>query len=202
MTINATELKNAIARACGGLHAAAPQLNALDGLLGDGDLGATLDKCATEVEAALPLMSDTLSDVFSRAALGCANASGSSFGTLLAQALLTAAKQSEQTTELTRENVIAIIRRVTDVLSARGGARLGDKTVLDTLNAVGDALEALEVGTASDAWKRVACGAIEETLSAFRGRPNRIGRARMFAERSVGQDDPGMVALLRMAQSL
>ncbi|SAK85619.1 PTS-dependent dihydroxyacetone kinase, ADP-binding subunit DhaL [Caballeronia hypogeia] len=199
MTVDATQLKDAITRACVGLHAAAPELNALDGRLGDGDLGATLDKCATEVEAALPLMSDTLTDVFRRAALGCANASGSSFGTLLAQALLTAAKQSESAVGLTRGDLVAIIRRVTEVLCARGGAKLGDKTVLDALNAVGEALEA---ASASDAGNAIACKAIEETLVAFRGRPNRIGRARMFAERSQGQDDPGMVALLRMAQSL
>lgn len=199
MTIDATRLKDACARVCAGLHAAAPELNALDGRLGDGDLGATLDKCASEVEAALPQMTDTLTDVFRRAALGCANASGSSFGTLLAQALLSAAKRSDQAVELTREDVVSLIRQITDVLCARGGTRLGDKTVLDALHAVGDALEA---AADSDSWKSVACKAIEETLGAFRGRPNRIGRARMFAERSMGQDDPGMVALLRMAQSI
>jgi dihydroxyacetone kinase-like protein len=29
-----------------------------------------------------------------------------------------------------------------------------------------------------------------------------MGRARMFAEKSIGMDDPGMVAVLRMAESL
>ncbi|WP_192871708.1 DAK2 domain-containing protein [Variovorax sp. JS1663] len=39
-------------------------------------------------------------------------------------------------------------------------------------------------------------------LAAFRDKPNRIGRARMFAEKSIGMDDPGMVALQRMVESL
>jgi len=39
-------------------------------------------------------------------------------------------------------------------------------------------------------------------LDAFRDKTNLIGRARMFAERSVGLDDPGMVAVLRMTESL
>lgn len=43
---------------------------------------------------------------------------------------------------------------------------------------------------------------LEETLAAFQQRPNRIGRARMFAERSIGLDDPGQVALLRMVEAL
>jgi dihydroxyacetone kinase-like protein len=46
--------------------------------------------------------------------------------------------------------------------------------------------------------RNAAANAIEE----FRNKPNRIGRARMFAEKSVGMDDPGMVAVLRMTESL
>jgi phosphoenolpyruvate---glycerone phosphotransferase subunit DhaL len=39
-------------------------------------------------------------------------------------------------------------------------------------------------------------------VDTLRDRPNRIGRARMFAERSIGLEDPGMVAILRMAEAL
>ena len=42
----------------------------------------------------------------------------------------------------------------------------------------------------------------KELLDAFRDRPNRVGRARMFADKTIGLDDPGMVALQRMVESL
>ena len=74
----------------------------------------------------------------------------------------------------------------------RGGAALGDKTILDSVHAVAEALrEASDEATA----RRLAAEAARRTMDVFRNKPNRIGRARMFAERSIGQDDPGMLAL-------
>ena len=40
--------------------------------------------------------------------------------------------------------------------------------------------------------------AVRETLEAFRDRPNRLGRARMFGERTIVLDDPGMLAFSRL----
>ncbi len=44
--------------------------------------------------------------------------------------------------------------------------------------------------------------AVRQALDAYREKPCRIGRARMFAERSVGKDDPGMLAFTRLAEAL
>ena len=82
---DAALLKSALDRWCAALEAAAPELNALDGRLGDGDLGATLQKCAANVRAAAAGLPDDLAGIFKRCAGACANASGSSFGTLLAE---------------------------------------------------------------------------------------------------------------------
>src|SRR5438093_1098010 len=43
-----------------------------------------------------------------------------------------------------------------------------------------------------------ALKAASETLDAFRDRPNKLGRARMFGERTIGLDDPGMLAFSRL----
>jgi hypothetical protein len=42
---------------------------------------------------------------------------------------------------------------------------------------------------------RAAAGA---ALADFRDRPCRIGRARMFGDKSSGLDDPGMLAFVRL----
>ena len=71
----------------------------------------------------------------------------------------------------------------------RSGAALGDKTVLDGLAALANATpgaDPLQVMTA--------------TLEKFRPLPCRMGRARIAGERSIGRDDPGMVALMRMVE--
>ncbi len=44
--------------------------------------------------------------------------------------------------------------------------------------------------------------AVSESLDRFRDRRCQLGRARIFAEKSVGLDDPGMVALQRILDSI
>lgn len=198
--LDAPTLAAALPRWCAGVHHAAPELNELDGRLGDADLGATLDKCATLVEQALPEMAGMpLDAMLRRCAQACAKASGSSFGTLLTVALMTAAKRCAGTDALNRPALAALLGEIGDTLAARGGASLGDKTVLDSLHAVRQALA--EAPADSNA-RAVAVEGARRALDDFRDRPNRIGRARMFADKTIGMDDPGMVALLRMAQSL
>lgn len=50
--------------------------------------------------------------------------------------------------------------------------------------------------------RAAAKAALEAALTEFRGRENKIGRARIFAERSRGLDDPGMIAARHMLESV
>lgn len=197
--MDAPMLKAGLHRWSTAMSRAAPELNELDGRLGDGDLGATLEKCAANVQAALPGMPDTLEGIFKSAAQACAKASGSSFGTLLAVAFLGAAKWVPPRSTLARADLAALLPQIVQALSARGGAVLGDKTMLDSLDAMAQAIGAAGDG---DDLRAAARSAAAAAIEDFRGKPNRIGRARMFAQKSVGMEDPGMVAVLRMTEAL
>jgi len=193
------DLRDGLARWAAGLRAASAELNELDGRLGDGDLGTTLDKCALNVHHALPAAPEDFAGIFKNCAAACAKASGSSFGTLLAVAFLNAAKTVPEATALSAADIARLLHGTVDALSARGGASLGDKTMLDSIDAIATGLEG---ATGATDLRLVAVDAAERALGEFRGKPNRIGRARMFADKSVGMDDPGMVAVLRMAESI
>jgi dihydroxyacetone kinase-like protein len=197
--LDVVTLTHAVPRWCAAMHAAMAELNALDGRLGDADLGVTLDKCATLIEQALPDLPDTLEGIFKRCAQASAKASGSSFGTLLTVALMTSSRRCAGATSLDRIELAALLAEVVDVLSARGGASLGDKTVLDGLKAIEVALRDAPPGADM---LQVASRAASQALDVFRDKPNRIGRARMFADKTIGLDDPGMVALQRMVDGL
>lgn len=175
--------------------AAAPELNELDGRLGDGDLGATLEKCARLMRDALAAPSATPSDVFKACAIACSRASGSSFGTLMAVAFMTLTKSTAGKTALEPADVVPLLDQIIDALSARGRGKLGDKTLLDSLEAVRRA-----VATTPDpeSLHRQSLAAALQALDEFKDRPNLIGRARMFGEKSIGLDDPGMVAVARI----
>jgi hypothetical protein len=82
----------------------------------------------------------------------------------------------------------------TAAIVERSGANAGDKTILDSLIAVRNALASEED----------ALDAAERVVDEFRSRESKIGRARIYGAKSAGHDDPGMLAallLLRAAQS-
>jgi len=199
---DASRLREALARWCDAMEAASPELNELDGRLGDGDLGATLSKCAANVREQLAQPADSLEALLQACAKACAKASGSSFGTLLAIGFMRAAKTSASHEALDRDGVVELLTNVQEAISARGGAATGDKTMLDSLDSIIGALRRCPPGTNAQVLKQVARDAAQAAIEAFRERPNRVGRARMFAERSIGLDDPGMVAVRRMAEAL
>lgn len=193
------DLRDAWLRWATAMEKAAPELNQLDGVLGDGDLGVTLTLCAHQVRAAMVQAPDASTDILRLAAQACANASGSSFGTLLASGLLAAAKWLNGNPPMTAETLSELLTHLVQTLSARGGARLGDKTMLDALHAIA---EALEHAPANTSLAIVARDAAAQALQDFQGRPCRSGRARMFGAKSAEHHDPGMVAIWRMTESL
>ena len=197
--MNTAQLHDAFLRWATAMEQAAPELNALDGELGDGDLGVTLSQCAHNVRIALPQAPDTVPGLLRTAAQACADASGSSFGTLLASGLLSAAKWLEGGRAVDHNTLPPLLMHVIDKLSARGGASLGDKTMLDALHAIAQAIERAPPQTAL---ATVARDAAEQALKDFHAQPCRAGRARMFAAKSTHRNDPGMVAIWRMTQSL
>ena len=43
---------------------------------------------------------------------------------------------------------------------------------------------------------------VQQTIDDFRDKPCQIGRARIFQDKSIGLDDPGMVAFKRLLEGL
>ncbi len=174
----------------------APELNAADGALGDGDLGITVSKGFAEArDAALP------SDV-GLAFMECAKAfqrvSSSSYGTLVATAFMSAAKACKGREAVDNAEIPDLLKGALDAMMARGKGQLGDKTVLDSLSATESAVR----GKAPSEMLDAAIQAAETTLQSFREQPNKLGRARSYGDRSVGLLDPGQLAFTRIVESL
>jgi phosphoenolpyruvate---glycerone phosphotransferase subunit DhaL len=195
--ITIIEIREAIVRIKGAVQGASEDLSARDGQLGDGDLGITLEKAFNRLAEIAPTLPDDLGKALSTAAMAVAKVSSSSFGTLVATGLMAAAKQTLGKTELPHEALSQILKSACQKMSERGSAALGDKTVLDTIDAAAQALESNPVDPAD-----AVITAVDQTIALFRDRQSKIGRARIFADRSVGLDDPGMVAFRVMVGAL
>jgi hypothetical protein len=174
-------------------------LNEADSKLGDGDTGSMLARVIDRLAAVNLGSEDDVGAAFNALAMAAAAATGSSLGTLLSAALMAAGKKTRGRSDVPWTEMSALFAVARDTMMARGRASLGDKTVLDGLDALAAATAPLsEPGALADA----SAATMRDTLARFRGRPCRIGRARMFAEKSAELDDPGMLALARLTEAV
>lgn len=199
MALTTVALKAGLTRLAAGMEAAADELNTVDGKLGDGDLGVTMVRGTRQILNALPGLPEDVGMALMQCAQAFTKTSGSSYGTLLATGLLSAAKACRGRTEVPWSEVSALLAGALAAMTLRGKASLGDKTVLDALDAVRAATEGLDDPAAI---RTAAEAAATEALDRHRGQPNKIGRARIFGDKSIGLDDPGMLAFKRIVEAL
>ncbi len=177
----------------------ADSLTEADGKLGDGDLGITVSRGWRECADASDRFPDDVGLALLECAKGFQRASPSSFGTLTATALMSAAKQCKGKQTVDYGTVAALLDGARAAMQARGKGQLGDKTVLDVLDAMATAAQGQD--SAADLLAAVQ-PAVEWTIADFRGKPNKLGRARMFGDASIGLDDPGMLAVRETLNAL
>ena len=194
--ITSTNVHQALVRVAAAMNAARDDLNAADAALGDGDLGITVSHGFAEAaKAELP---DDLGLAFMEVAKAIQRVSSSSYGTLLATAAMSAAKTLKGRTEMDVSETPGLVEGAVAAMMARGKGSLGDKTVLDVLHAIAEATRGAPDGVA---YQR-SLEAARATLEGFKDKPNKLGRARMFGEASIGRYDPGQLALVRMVEAL
>ncbi len=192
-------LQEGFSRIAEKLDQAAGELNTLDGHLGDGDLGVAMQRAARSIREILPTLSQDLGMALLRCAQALVKVSGSSYGTLISTGLMSAAKATRGKTQVSWGQISNLLSGAIEAMAQRGKSQLGQKTVLDAIEAARLAVNGLEdPGSIVKAADQGVARALEE----FRGKTSQIGRARIWAEESVGRDDPGMVAFKRMVEAL
>ncbi len=197
--IGASALQRAAVRANAAMADLEQELNAADAKLGDGDTGGMLARVVERLACVDAKDGDDLGRTFGAYAQVATTATGSSLGTLFATALLVFGKAMKGRTTLDASQFGPILGEARDAMLRRGQSQLGDKTVIDVIDAVSTAT----IG--NEDWAGIAAAARKQssaTLDLFRDRPCKIGRARMFGDRSRGLDDPGMLAFVRLIDAV
>lgn len=194
--ITSADLKAALERVSAHVATCSDELCAADGELGDGDLGITVaNGFAEAAKAELP---QDVGLAFLEAAKAFQRVSSSSYGTLVATGFMSAAKGLKGSESFDASRIPDLLAAARDAMMVRGKGALGDKTVLDSLDALARDLAGPSSPEMAAAAQRSAASVVEE----YRTRPNKLGRARMFGERSATLPDPGQLALLRIVEGL
>lgn len=179
------------------LEAHRQDLCALDGEIGDGDHGSSMANGFAAISAGLrgaPALSLAPGALLRQAATAFLGESGGTVGPLYATALTEAAALLEKG-PLDRRDLAAVLSAFATGIARRGGAGLGDKTMLDAwipahLAARTAASAGGDAAMVAAAAARAALAGAETTASMIASR----GRASRLKERSLGHLDPGAVS--------
>lgn len=189
-TMDRPDLKTLIVAAADAIAAHAEELTALDQAIGDGDHGLNMrrgfEALRAEADgfAAKPLP-EALKAIGTKLVMTVGGASGPLFGTLFM------ALGKDISVEPDPANLATAFGKAIEAVAARGKSQVGQKTLLDVLQPVHEALAqgktALEIADAAD---RAADATVP--MKALRGRASFLG------DRSIGHMDAGgrSVALL------
>ncbi len=175
------------------------ELNAADAALGDGDIGVAVSEGFASLRAELDALPEDLGAALMKCSQALVRVRASSFATLLATGFMAAALVLKGQTSAPWGVVPLLLEAAIAKMGARGRSALGEKTVLDSLDAIRAALAGLDDPALM---RRRAAEAARAALDEYRDRPCKQGRARIFADKSRGLDDPGMLAVTRMVEAI
>ncbi|MCV3206042.1 dihydroxyacetone kinase subunit DhaL [Mesorhizobium sp. YC-39] len=177
------DLKALISAAADTIAAHAEELTTLDQAIGDGDHGLNMKRgfeavrAEADAFAAKPLP-DALKAIGTKLVMTVGGASGPLFGTLFM------ALGKEISSEPDRANLATAFGKAIEAVAARGKSQVGQKTMLDVLQPVHEALLQRRTGPEIVAAADNAANATVP-MKALRGRASFLG------DRSIGHMDAG-----------
>ena len=198
MDLKPEQVKRLIETTAKAVIAETDRLTALDQAIGDGDHGLNMKRGFEAVLADLDGLArkplpDAVKSVGTHLVMKVGGASGPLYGTLF----LTLGKELPAAPDLA--GVAKAFDAAFAAVKARGRSEVGQKTMLDVLGPVRDALASDNGGDhLADRVKQVATAAAEATvpMKAIRGRASFLG------DRSIGHMDPGACSSALMVAAI
>ena len=180
-------------------------LIALDGKVGDSDLGITMSKAFAAAAEAVHAEGEAagISKLLRTAGATMARVAPSTMGTLTATGFLRASKACDGLDALGTPEMAAFWRAYRDGIAERGKAKVGDKTLLDVLDPIAITLEGQTILGASlvDALA-AAAKAAEDALEATKTMVAQHGKAAAFQEKTIGLQDAGATVGMLLITSM
>ena len=128
---------------------------------------------------------------------------GGTSGPIWGTGFLRAGTTAAGAASLDADQVVAMLRAAIEGIKARGGAELGEKTLLDALVPATDTIEAqAKEGSSAADTLRAAAVTARSAAEATRPMLAKRGRAAYTGERSIGTLDAGAVAVAVLLEAL
>jgi len=188
--------KRAITAACDALIAAETELTEMDRIVGDGDLGTSMKRAASAVKDALDTYpSDDVSATLKALGHTLRHELGGSYGPLYGVLFLRAGNVLESTGWKETSRWARAIEEGSRAISELGGAKPGDRTMIDALHPFVASLRAAAPNSSRRETLLAAVEAAQRGAESTAQMMPRLGRSSYLRDRVLGHPDPGAIAL-------
>lgn len=194
-SLNKDEVKAMLVLACERIIAAEPQLSEADRNLGDGDHGLGMQRGMTAAKEKLEAGEvESIEKAFGSVGMAMMSSMGGASGAIFGTFFRNGGKALNGKDSFDAAGLAAFLQAGVDGVKQRGGAAVGDKTVVDAMQPAAE--KAAEVSSQSlpDAITAVAAAA-EGGMEASKAMVAKFGRAKTLGEACVGFPDAGAMSV-------
>lgn len=192
--MNYSEFKNTLLACADDLIEREQELSQLDSYVGDGDHGVTIRKAYMNIRKSVEDENPAdISGILMSGAMALANTAGGAIGPILSTFYMGMSISVMGKDELGVSDLAEMFAAGLASIQDMGGAKPGDRTMVDALY---PAVEALKNTTATDVKTAMteAADKAYEGAQATAGMVAKLGRAKNLGERSLGYVDAGSMS--------
>ena len=203
MSLAKDDFRLRLIRAADALVAKCDYLSEIDARFGDGDHGITIKKIAEIIKRECAEWGDAsfgaLLEKSSRGIMGISGgAAGPLWGTLFGGFGLSLGDKHE----LTSSDIVKMFSDGLSEMQDITTAKVGDKTMMDVLIPVVEAVKKLEDNCSVDEVFKAAAEAADKGCKATEGFVAKFGRAKHYKEQTIGTPDAGAVSLAELFKTM
>lgn len=181
------------------------ELISIDSLMGDGDLGLTMDNGFKKIveETSKYAQEKNIGKTLMKLGFAMANTVPSSMGTIVATAIMKSAASVKEKEEITLDDCVQMLNDAIKGIENIGKSKRGEKTILDSLYPAKEKFEsAVSEGLAmKSSFKAALYGAIQGTEET-KSMKAVHGRAARFNEESIGKQDAGATVAMYIFEAI
>ena len=192
--ITKVELIRRFKHACKCVCAAEAELTEIDAQFGDADHGFTMVKICNTIENAMDASDGNIKEMLDDVAMAVMRLNGGSAVPLWNTWLDGMQEGAPESDEMNVAELKAMFARAFEELDDMSGAKVGDKTLMDTLIPATEAMEAYEGDDVSEFFC-TAAEAAEKGAENSKNFASKFGRAKSYGAKTIGTPDAGAMSM-------
>lgn len=201
--LSAEDARNMLLYVADKIIASKPYLTEVDSAIGDGDHGIGMAGGMQKAKKRLVTMqgTDNVYQMFEEAGQAMLMSMGGASGVIFGSLYLAGAKGMEPKKAIGAKELAVMERKSLAAIQERGGAQVGDKTMVDAL---APAVEALEANSGSGllAMLKAAEESARQGMENTKNYVAKFGRAKSLLERAIGHQDAGATSVYLIFQGM